>query len=142
MATSGGRSGSQAVPRLLALAGDLAIFLLFAAIGRHSHGERSGILQVGETALPFIIGWLAAALALGAYTSAAFLSAGIAARRAVITAVGGVIIALVLRSIAEHRLVPIGFAAVALVFNLPLLVIWRVLLAALMGRGYRPWARS
>src|SRR5258706_14648093 len=64
-----------AVPRLdqrtLALiVGDTLAFLLFAAIGRKSHGEAAGLGVLGEiawTALPFAIGWFVVAPFLGAF---------------------------------------------------------------------------
>src|SRR5215216_3593152 len=53
--------------------GDALAFMLFAAIGRASHGEASGlnaILQVAETAAPFMVGWFVIAPFAGAYASA------------------------------------------------------------------------
>lgn len=37
-------------------AGDLAVLLAFAAVGRHSHGEPVTAAETFSTALPFIIG--------------------------------------------------------------------------------------
>ncbi len=45
-------------------AGDALVFLLFAAIGRASHGEAAGLdalLQVLETAAPFAAAWFSVA---------------------------------------------------------------------------------
>lgn len=48
---------------------DTTLIALFAAIGRHSHGESDGLLGVGTTAWPFLagmaIGWLICALSYG-----------------------------------------------------------------------------
>ncbi|HEU4321923.1 MAG TPA: DUF3054 domain-containing protein [Roseiflexaceae bacterium] len=44
----------------LLVAGDTLVFLLFAAVGRASHGEAAGLdalLQVLETAAPFAAAW-------------------------------------------------------------------------------------
>lgn len=40
----------------LLAAGDLAVLLAFAAVGRHSHGEPLTVSDTFNTALPFIIG--------------------------------------------------------------------------------------
>ena len=40
----------------LLAAGDLAVLLAFAAVGRHSHGEPLTVSDTINTALPFIIG--------------------------------------------------------------------------------------
>jgi hypothetical protein len=40
----------------LLAAGDLAVLLAFAAVGRHSHGEPLTVTDTFNTALPFIIG--------------------------------------------------------------------------------------
>lgn len=40
----------------LLAAGDLAVLLAFAAIGRHNHGEPLALADTFSTALPFIIG--------------------------------------------------------------------------------------
>lgn len=37
-------------------AGDLAVLLAFAAVGRHSHGEPLTVSDTFNTALPFILG--------------------------------------------------------------------------------------
>jgi hypothetical protein len=50
--------------------GDALALLIFAALGRASHGEAAGLTaltQVAETAAPFIIGWFAVAPLFGAY---------------------------------------------------------------------------
>lgn len=40
----------------LLAAGDLAVLLVFAAVGRHSHGEPLTVSDTFNTALPFILG--------------------------------------------------------------------------------------
>ncbi|NJN15785.1 MAG: DUF3054 domain-containing protein [Oscillochloris sp.] len=52
------------------LSGDVTAFLVFAAIGRRSHGEAAGLAALGEVALtaaPFLAAWLLASPWLGAY---------------------------------------------------------------------------
>eukprot|EP00960_Hanusia_phi_P029415 747940-Hanusia_phi.AAC.1 len=48
--------------------GDVATFLIFAAIGRGSHGSSEGSIFL--TAAPFMLAWFALAPALGAYRKA------------------------------------------------------------------------
>src|SRR5690349_2969320 len=54
----------------LLVIGDALVFLIFAAIGRRSHGEAAGLdalLQTIQTATPFAIGWFIVSPFLGAY---------------------------------------------------------------------------
>ncbi|HZC79217.1 MAG TPA: DUF3054 domain-containing protein, partial [Ktedonobacterales bacterium] len=54
-------------------AGDTLMFLLFAALGRRTHGEASGpaaLAQIALTALPFALGWFLVAPAVGAFRRA------------------------------------------------------------------------
>jgi Protein of unknown function (DUF3054). len=66
------RYGSTQRTRSLWLlaAGDVVVFLIFAVIGRRSHGEEAGlqaVLQVAWTALPFILAWFLVAPFVGAF---------------------------------------------------------------------------
>src|SRR5258708_12459167 len=60
--------------RVAALAaGDTLMFLLFAALGRRTHGEASGpaaLAQIALTALPFALGWFLIAPFVGAFRRA------------------------------------------------------------------------
>lgn len=51
----------RSVGRIVALvAGDVVSFLIFAAVGRGTHGESSGlgaVVEIARTALPFALGW-------------------------------------------------------------------------------------
>lgn len=52
------------------VAGDAVAFLVFAIIGRRSHGEGAGlqaVLQIAWTALPFLVAWFLIAPLLGAF---------------------------------------------------------------------------
>jgi len=49
----------------------MVALMVFAAIGRGSHGEAAGLGAIGEvaqTAAPFVIGWLITAPWLGAFS--------------------------------------------------------------------------
>jgi hypothetical protein len=52
------------VHRLLVLALDVAVVLVFAVLGRRSHEEGGGLAGVGDTAWPFLVGLLIAHLAM------------------------------------------------------------------------------
>ncbi len=111
----------------LAAAGDALVLLIFAAIGRASHGEAVGgaALRTVGTALPFLIGWFVAALAWKAYATDTLRSYRTGLTRVAITWISGAIIALTIRSVLEHRVIPATFAAIAVGFNLVLLLLWR-----------------
>lgn len=119
------RSAPWLVP--LAAVGDAVVFLIFAAIGRASHGEAVGsaALRTVGTALPFLVGWFVAALAWKAYAANALHSYRIGLARVAVTWITGAIIALTIRSFLEHRIIPASFAAIAIGFNMALLLLWR-----------------
>src|SRR5205809_8044686 len=55
---------------IMLVIGDLLCFLIFAALGRSSHGEASGfaaIPQIVITALPFAAGWFLVSPFVGAF---------------------------------------------------------------------------
>ncbi|GAC1446025.1 MAG: hypothetical protein NVSMB52_09320 [Chloroflexota bacterium] len=127
-------SGDQrSLPYFVAvgLIGDLALFFMFAALGRSSHGEGGGnsVARTMATAAPFAIGWIVCAVPLNAYTVDAFRSAKQASRRIIVVWPGACLIALGIRSGIEHRIAPLSFALVALIFNFATLTVWRVLLS-------------
>ncbi len=109
--------------------GDAICFLIFAAIGRSSHGEASGfaaIPQVITTALPFAIAWFLVSPFVGAYRRE-----NVAQPRAMVTrtALAWLLswpVAMLLRGIfVDHRIPPYTFAIIALLSNLVLLLVWR-----------------
>ncbi len=119
----------------LAMIGDAIVFLTFAGIGRASHGEAvaSAAIRTVGTALPFLAGWFAAAVAWRAYAAETLHSYRAGLTRVVVTWVSGAVIALAIRSLLEHRLVPATFAGIAFGFNLVLLLLWRTVVVA-VGR--------
>jgi hypothetical protein len=121
---------------LIAVIGDCIVLLAFAAIGRSAHGDTDNGPLVGTlaTSAPFLAGWFAAALALGVYARPTLFSFKASALRAAAAWIGGGAIGLAIRSAQEGRIVPVGFIAVALSFNLVWLTAWHVLLALLPRR--------
>lgn len=120
----------------LAAAGDAIIFLIFAGIGRANHGEVAGNAAVPTvgTALPFLVGWFIAALAWRAYTANTLHSYRMGLTRVTVTWITGAIIALAIRSFLEHRVIPATFAAIAVGFNLVLLLLWRTAIVTVAGK--------
>jgi hypothetical protein len=93
----------------------------FVILGRQSHDIGEGAQWFFIVVWPFIAGWLAAALALGLYTSRSRFG-----MRLAITEVVGIAIALVLRSTVTHRDTPLTFIIVAVGFIVLTTVGWRV----------------
>lgn len=106
-------------------AGDAVILLLFAAIGRTAHHEGGAVVGTVEVALPFLIGWFAAAWAQGAYRVEAFSDVATSFTLTTRTWLAGGIIGLIIRSVVERHLAPFTFVLIALGFNLVLLCAWR-----------------
>lgn len=110
-------------------AGDALCFLIFAAIGRGSHGEATGvgaIPQIVVTALPFAAGWFLVSPFLGAFRGDIVTQPRAMALRTTLAWLSGWPVALALRGIfVDHRVPPFSFATIVLFFNLGLLLIWR-----------------
>eukprot|EP00898_Chlorokybus_atmophyticus_P006978 jgi/Chlat1/7281/Chrsp58S06917 len=119
--------GRQAV---LAI-GDVGFLLLFAAIGRSSHGEGLAPWDVLQTAGPFIAGWLLASPVTGAYGKSA---RGSDVWQAVLIAGKtwglGIPAGLLIRSATKGYLPAQPFVLVTLATTFVTLVGWRAALAA------------
>jgi hypothetical protein len=94
------------------VAGDIVALLIFAAIGRRSHGEASGLAAVGEvaqTALPFVIGWLAVSPWAGAFDPARTRGVGPMFRATVLGWIGGLLLGAIVRAGMIGRFSPWTF---------------------------------
>jgi hypothetical protein len=108
----------------LGLALDTALICLFAAIGRHSHGETSALLGLAITAWPFLAG-----LAAGWLVSlSAFHRAPLRPRDGIPVWLAAVAIGMVLRSLT-HAGTAVSFIVVATLFLGAGLLGWRALAA-------------
>jgi len=128
--------------RWIVWGGDLLVFLLFAALGRASHGllqEGPILLGIGRAAAPFLIAWgiVAGAARLDRVDPA--WGAGRTALRVGLAWLGAGILGLALRSLALGRPAPLPFAAITLIGNGVLLILWRTLLQVWIARP-RPTA--
>lgn len=118
----------RTTPSLLVLAGDLVCFVIFAVMGLRSHEDGITLSGLVRAAVPFQVGWIAANAVLGQPSKA---------RRGVEGLISSVlkpfvpawIIGLVLRTLVFSRDFAPTFAIVALLTNLLLLGIWRMLVA-------------
>ena len=120
--------------RVVALAvGDAASFLLFAAVGRRTHDEASGIialLQIAETALPFALGWFAVSPFAGAFRRGKTTGPSRMFARTEFAWLLAWPVTLVLRwAIAPDHNIPFSFAIVILLANAIFLGLWRTAFA-------------
>lgn len=132
---------AQDTPRLgrvaLLAAGDVIIFLLFAALGRSQHHETQTVGTIANTAAPFIVGWLITAPWCGAFGfrgSAATTRPARLLRRTAPAWVAAWVVGLALRALVWRRDIPPTFDLIALLFNAVLLLGWRGAVSALFWR--------
>ena len=115
---------------ILLVIGDLLCFLIFVAFGRSSHGEASGfaaILQIIITALPFIAGWFLVSPFVGVFRHKILAQPRSMALRTALAWLLAWPVAMLLRGIfVDHGVPPLSFAIVVLLFNMLLLLIWRL----------------
>jgi hypothetical protein len=124
----------------LLIAGDIITFVVFAAIGRRSHGEAAGfeaILQVLETAAPFMIGWFVVSPFVGAFKREIVLQPRSMATRTALAWLLALPIGLVLRALIRNTGIPTSFAVVTFLVVLVLLGGWRTIFAWRAAQGGR-----
>jgi hypothetical protein len=148
-ATTAGKAGSRGpAGRILPpgrigllIAGDTAVFLLFAGLGlrQHNQGTASGLaasaVLVTTTALPFAAGWFLVSPFLRAFSRSHTSGMLPMLRQTEIAWLCSWPVTLVLRWMfsTDHR-VPLSFAAVILVANAVFLGVWRSIFALVAGR--------
>lgn len=155
MAEQATPGGAATRPGLVAalVAGDLLAFLVFAAIGRRSHGAAAGLdalLAVAWTAAPFMLGWFAVAPFSGALRWGLPAPAKVApsrgalvaalTRRTALTWLLALPLGLLLRAIFLQRGIPLSFAIVTFATNLVILCGWRAVFAWLIAPRLPPIA--
>src|ERR1051326_2617939 len=117
-------------PRIATLIiGDPLAFLIFAAIGRSSHGETAGLAsipQIALTAAPFAAAWFIVAPFVGAYRRELTAQPRKMAIRTILAWVLSWPLAMVLRGLfVDHAVPPVSFALITLIFNTFILLVWR-----------------
>ncbi|XP_057794284.1 uncharacterized protein LOC131010664 isoform X2 [Salvia miltiorrhiza] len=109
--------------------GDVAMLLLFAAIGRSSHGLPVFDFETFKTADPFIAGWFLSAYFLGGYSKEGRGKNGL--QSAVVAAAKswslGIPLGLVIRALSIGHPPPTNFMLVTMGSTAVLLIGWRAL---------------
>ena len=121
----------------LLVVGDALALLIFAALGRASHGEDAGLTalaQVAETAAPFIIGWFAVAPLFGAYRAQMTGALQPMLARTALTWLVAWPIGLGLRALIRQTTIPVSFALVTFVTVLAIMSLWRGAFALIAAR--------
>lgn len=130
VAATSGRIPARVV---LLIAGDVVSFLVFAGVGRQSHGESSGVAalaQIAVTAFPFALGWFLVAPFMGAFRRLRTTGPRRMLTTVELSWLCAWPITLLLRWMlsADHK-IPVSFAVVILLSNAVFLAIWRGLFA-------------
>ncbi|MGZ3584868.1 MAG: DUF3054 domain-containing protein [Ktedonobacterales bacterium] len=114
------------------VAGDVASFLVFAAVGRGSHGEASGLgagVEIARTALPFALGWFVVSPFIGAFRPWLTSTPLRMLVRTELAWLASWPVAMLLRRIFVNDNIPmqafLTFALVVLVANAVFLGVWR-----------------
>eukprot|EP00244_Chara_vulgaris_P009508 TRINITY_DN4056_c0_g1_i3.p1 TRINITY_DN4056_c0_g1~~TRINITY_DN4056_c0_g1_i3.p1 ORF type:complete len:367 (+),score=64.17 TRINITY_DN4056_c0_g1_i3:272-1372(+) len=121
----------------LLCAGDVASLLLFAFIGKVSHGSAVASFDFVQVAAPFVAGWLLSAPVLGGYGAEArglkgtFPATGAAAKCWAV----GVPLGIVIRGLSNGHMPPKAFVIVTLGTTFVLLVGWRSAFAVWSGKS-------
>ena len=117
---------------IMLVIGDMICFLIFAALGRNTHGETSGftaIPQIFITALPFAAGWFLVSPFVGAFRHKILAHPRTMVMRTALAWLLAWPVAMLLRRIfVNDGISPPRFAIFALVvllFNMLLLLVWR-----------------
>jgi hypothetical protein len=116
--------------------GDAVSFLVFAGLGRETHGEASGLAamaQVALTAAPFALGWFAVAPWLGAFRRTRTARPTIMLRTTLLAWLAAWPATLLLRWAFTQQVPPVSFALVILVANAVFLSVWRGTFALVAG---------
>lgn len=141
MSTTTGAIGGRidVSPKSLGVAvGDAALIGLFVLAGEISHYSTDYLLanpgQIIDTALPFYIGWVLAAIAFGAYSR----SARATPKRAVLVAGGTWIVAALIGQALRattlfHGDFAVTFTLVSIAIGLVLLLPWRIAVSVGIG---------
>ena len=139
VATPSSSDHSTGAARLATLIGGDAIsFVVFAAVGRHSHHEAAGLAAIGltvATAAPFAAGWYLVAPWLGAFRRSATNGVRAMLKRTELAWLAAWPVAVLLRwALDPHHEMYVSFAIVILLANAVFLGVWRSLFALILGR--------
>jgi len=125
---------------LILLAGDLAIFSIFALVGRETHagGDPNLIANALPTLVPFVLMWLIAAPPLGVFRPGVYRAIPLAIIRTLAAwIVSGPVAILIRAQLLQRTAIPLPFVAVTMGLNGVLLIGWHVFVAWWLRRSGR-----
>ncbi|NTV63300.1 MAG: DUF3054 domain-containing protein [Oscillochloris sp.] len=127
--------------RIVALAsGDVVALLVFAAIGRSSHGEPIGPAAFGEvlyTATPFLVAWLISAPLLGGFSLQTTNTPLKMLRATAVSWCAALVLGAVVRAIMIGRFSHYTFYVMTFLVAMLILCVWRGTFALWEQRGDR-----
>jgi len=115
------------MPVFALVAGDLLVLFVFVLLGREDHDMSFSLSASLETAVPFVVGWIAALAIARTYRLSSIASARKAFGWALLTCLIAVPIGLALRSVWLGRLPGGSFAIVAFPLVAGFMTVWRVI---------------
>ena len=115
---------------LAALAlGDFIVLVLFAAVGRGSHGlgaSQRGVVATLNTAAPFMLAWLIVGIVVGTYRGKALYPPARVLARTLLAALIAGPLGVIFRALWLGRPVVISFILVATAVSGAFLAVWRL----------------
>ncbi len=122
------------------MAGDLAIFVMFALVGRETHASSDPNLIVNAlpTLMPFVLIWLLVSVPMGVYRPNVYRLTPLTIIRTLAAWIVAGPIALYVRALLLARTaIPVPFVIVTMGLNGVLLIVWHVFFAWWLKRSGR-----
>ena len=139
--TQGARSSNDILRIISLVLGDILVFMIFAMVGRGSHGEETGLTAISKiavTAFPFMLGWFIVSPFIGAFRRDIMADPRKMVKRTLLAWVCAWPVCMLLRGFfVDHTIPPFSFWIVTLIANAVFLSIWRVPFA-LTHKGKMP----
>ncbi len=114
--------------------GDMFMLYLFSMLGRMAHQEPLNFLAVSETTAPFVVGWLIAAVLVGAFKLENLTTIRDAIQKTALAWLIGVPLGLVIRAVILQRWFHWSFVLITMVGTLVLMMVWRMLYTVLLRK--------
>lgn len=125
---------------LILMAGDLAIFVMFALVGRETHASSDPNLVVNAlpTLLPFVLIWLMVSIPMGVYRPSVYRFVPLTIIRTLAAWIVAGPIALYARALLLARTaIPVPFIIVTMGLNGVMLLAWHIFFAWWLRRSGR-----
>lgn len=125
---------------LILMAGDLAVFVMFALVGRETHASSDPNLVVNAlpTLLPFVLIWLLVSIPMGVYRPNVYRFVPLTIIRTLAAWIVAGPIALYARALLLGRTaIPVPFILVTMGLNGVMLLAWHIFLAWWLRRTGR-----